>query len=83
MDSLLSHPDARQQGLPGQPLVGQLVAGRDVALVTPPDVPRPPSEVEPGQALVDGLDARPAGERDPEGISTRRPTGDPAGGELG
>jgi hypothetical protein len=83
MDPVFAHADAPEQGFPREALVRELVAGWDVTLVAPPNVPRLPVQVEPGEALVDETNGRPTRERDPERVTPRRPTGNPARGELG
>ncbi len=83
VDLLLRDGNAPQQRLAGQPLVRVPVLGRDEPLVAPPDVPRAPVELEPGEMLVGRARRRPAGEGDAERASRPGALGEPAGREPG
>jgi hypothetical protein len=83
MDLLVRNGDTRQQRLAGETLVRVRMVGRDEALVAPPDVPRAPLELDPGEALVGGRGGRASGECDPERTRRPSPLGDPAGRERG
>jgi len=81
MDLLLGNGNTGEERLARQPLVGALVVRRNVPLVRPPDVPRAPDELRRCEALVDGADRRPAGQRDSEGPPLQSAVGDPPGRE--
>jgi hypothetical protein len=82
MNLRLGHVDPGEELLPRELFVRELVMGRNVALIAPPDVPVLPVEALRREPLVDGADRRAAGERDAKGPAVRTP-GDPAGGVLG
>jgi hypothetical protein len=82
MNLRLRHVDAGEERLPRELLVREIVVGRNVALVAPPDVPALPVEGLLREPLVDAADRRATGERDPKGPARGTP-GDPAGGVLG
>lgn len=56
MNLRLRHVDAGEERLPRELLVREVVFGRDVALVAPPDVPVLPVEALSRDPLVDGAD---------------------------
>ena len=82
MNLRLGHVDPREERLPRELFIRELVVGRDVPLVAPPDVPVLPVESLRREPLVDCADRRAAGERDAKGPARGTP-GDPAGGVLG
>jgi hypothetical protein len=81
MNLRLRHGDAGEERLPRELLVREVVVGRDVALVAPPDVPVLPVEGLPREPLVDGSDRRAPREGDAKGPARGTPA-DPAGGVL-
>jgi hypothetical protein len=82
MDLLLRQRHLRKEAVARELLVRELVVGRNVALVAPPDVPVRPVELALGQPLVDLADGGAARQSDPE-LACPCPLGDPARGVLG